>query len=242
MQAFGASDQGRVRRQNQDRFLVKEFPDGSMLLAVADGLGGQAGGDVAAQAVVDALARLEPDGGSSECLLALAVETAEHVIREKTLIDPRLEGMGSTATVAWVQDGFAVYAHLGDSRLYLWRKDILSQITTDHTFLQDFLDDGSITPEQAKTHPFRNILEKCVGCAGSEPDTGSIVLHEGDTLILCTDGLFKELQEADIATVMASNGTTQQMATTLLNQALAAGGRDNTTVIVMQSTPTSSNS
>lgn len=242
MQAFGASDQGRVRRQNQDRFLVKEFPDGSMLLAVADGLGGQAGGDVAAQAVVDALARLEPGGGPPEWLLALAVETAEDDIREKTLADPRLEGMGSTATVAWIQNGFAVYAHIGDSRLYLWRNGNLSRITFDHTFLQTFLDDGSLTPEQARNHPFRNMLDKCVGCGESAPDTGSFPVRENDALLLCTDGLFKELTEEDIATVMASGGTPQQAVTRLINQALAAGGRDNITVVVVRSTSASGNS
>ncbi|KHK00356.1 PP2C family protein-serine/threonine phosphatase [Desulfovibrio sp. TomC] len=236
MQAFGASDQGRVRRQNQDRFLVRQLPDGSMLLAVADGLGGQAGGDVAAQAVVDALVRLEPGDGPPEWLLALAVETAATDIQEKTLADPKLAGMGSTATVVWVQNNFAVYAHIGDSRLYLWRNGVLSRITTDHTFLQDFLDDGSLTPEQIKDHPFRNILDKCVGCDGSEPDTGSLALHEGDALLLCTDGLFKELHEADIAAIMASGATPQETATTLLNQALAAGGRDNITVVMLRLT------
>lgn len=150
--------------------------------------------------------------------------------------------MGSTATIVWVQNNFAVYAHIGDSRLYLWRNSVLSRITTDHTFLQDFLDDGSLTPEQARTHPFRNILDKCVGCDGSEPDTGSIALREGDALLLCTDGLFKELHEVAIAAVMALGATPQKTATTLLNQALAAGGRDNITVIVMQSAPSSSRS
>ncbi len=216
--------------------MVRQLPDGTMLLAVADGLGGQAGGDVAAQAVVDALARLEPSGGPPEWLLTLAVETAEHDIREKTLADSRLEGMGSTATVAWVQNGFAVYAHIGDSRLYLWHNGVLSRITTDHTFLQDLLDDGSLTPEQARSHPLRNILDKCVGCEESEPDTGSIVLCEGDALLLCTDGLFKELTEEDIATVLASDETPQRTVTTLIDQALAAGGRDNITAVVLRVT------
>lgn len=234
MQAFGISDQGRVRRQNQDRFLVRQLPDGSVLLAVADGLGGAAAGDVAAQTVVDALTRLEPSDGPPEWLLALAVKTAENDIQKKILSDPKLAGMGSTATIVWVQNNFAVYAHIGDSRLYLWRNSVLSRITTDHTFLQDFLDDGSLTPEQARTHPFRNILDKCVGCDGSEPDTGSITLHEDDVLLLCTDGLFKELREADISVALASGATPQETATTLLNQALAAGGRDNITVVVMR--------
>lgn len=234
MHVFGASNQGRVRRQNQDRFLVRQLLDGSILLAVADGLGGAAAGDVAAQTVVDALTCLEPSGGPPEWLLALAVETTENDIQEKTLSDPKLAGMGSTATIVWVRNRFAVYAHIGDSRFYLWRNGVLSRITTDHTFLQDFLGDGSLTPEQARTHPFRNILDKCVGCGGSEPDTGSIALREGDALLLCTDGLFKELHEADIAAVMALGATPQETATSLLNQALAAGGRDNVTVVVLR--------
>lgn len=231
------TDKGPRRSRNEDRFLVRELADGSVLLLVADGMGGESGGDVAAQVVVDILARFPGADGKGHEPLVAALHEADDRIRALADEDPEHEGMGTTATVVLYGQGSAHWAHVGDSRLYHLHRGRLRQVTTDHRFIQEFLDDGSLTPEQAATHPFRNVLEQCVGCSEVSPDGGSFPVADGDRLLLCSDGLTRYLDDGEIGTSLATQAPAGTVAETLIRTAIDRGGRDNVTVIVAEAGP-----
>lgn len=229
-----ATHRGYKRRRNEDRYLIKPFPDNrSMILAVADGIGGEAGGDVSAQIVVDALQKHHfPSEANAQNLTDILVNAGEKIIRRADT-EPELEGMGTTATVAFVHNGRVSWSHVGDSRLYLFRDDRLVQITTDHTFVQDLIDDGILSQHDADQHPLRNMLDQCVGCLHLVPDSGSFRLKEEDKLLICSDGLTRQVSENDIKTIL-QNHSISSIAERLVRLALAAGGKDNVTVVVMK--------
>lgn len=225
---------GLVRKTNEDRYLIREIFDGYLLAAVADGMGGEAAGDLAAEMVTDRFARGKFDIQNLEKQFLRHIEKADHAIHKKTLKDPSLEGMGTTLTGFFAGDGRVHWFHLGDSRLYLFRRGQLTQVTKDQNWAQFLIDEGEITPDQARTHPLRNLLDQCVGCGECEPSTGFLAIEKGDLLMLCTDGLHSELPAEQIASLLASGSDIQSRAESLTKAALDSGGKDNITVALVE--------
>lgn len=234
MEVFADTDIGPKRKRNEDRSLVRELDGGGLLAAVADGMGGSAGGDVAAQIAVDTLGVLNLSGDTIEKSLVAAITEAGQAITKHAAKTPKLEGMGTTTTAAVVIGSKAYWAHVGDSRLYHLRGGILRQVSVDHSFLQTFLDDGSMTPEEAAKHPFRHVLDQCVGCSECAPDSGVLELLPGDVLLLATDGLHKVLSDKAIADCLPPELSIEAGVKNLIAAALEGDGTDNVTVVAIR--------
>lgn len=222
------SDRGLIRGNNQDSVYA-----GPRLLAVADGMGGHAAGDVASKVVIAALEHLDDDTPSGDLLQKLreaVFEGSEH-LREVIRESPQLEGMGTTLTAILFAGGRLALCHVGDSRAYLVRDGQLSQITHDDTFVQTLIDDGRITPEEANSHPQRSLLLRALNGQEVEPDLSMREARAGDRYLLCSDGLSGVVSEETLAEAL-KDPDVETTADRLIELALRSGGPDNVTVIV----------
>lgn len=223
------SETGHVRENNEDAALCRDS-----LIAVADGMGGLPGGEIAA-ALAIALVDAAFTGASLDELLA-GVRAANRAISERAATTAELDGMGTTICAAGALGGGKVaVVHVGDSRAYLARGGELRQLTDDHTIPAELVRRGELTEAEAAAHPHRNVLTRVLG-VGTTVDVDAAI-HEvmaGDRLLLCTDGLFTELAQAEIAAVLDATPDGAAAADALVDQALAHGGRDNVTAIVAQ--------
>ncbi|MEX5721659.1 PP2C family protein-serine/threonine phosphatase [Geodermatophilus maliterrae] len=222
------SDRGLVRGNNQDSVYA-----GPRLLAVADGMGGHAAGDVASKVVIAALEHLDDDAPSGDMLQALraAVFDGSEHLREVIRESPQLEGMGTTLTAVLFAGGRLALCHVGDSRAYLLRDGVLQQITHDDTFVQTLIDDGRITPEEANHHPQRSLLLRALNGQDVDPDLSMREARAGDRYLLCSDGLSGVVSEETLAEAL-KDPDPQSTADRLIELALRSGGPDNITVIV----------
>ncbi|MGY1708925.1 PP2C family protein-serine/threonine phosphatase [Geodermatophilus sp. SYSU D00758] len=222
------SDRGLVRGNNQDSVYA-----GPRLLAVADGMGGHAAGDVASKVVIAALEHLDDDAPSGDMLQALreAVFDGSEHLREVIRESPQLEGMGTTLTAVLFAGGRLALCHVGDSRAYLLRDGVLTQITHDDTFVQTLIDDGRITPEEANHHPQRSLLLRALNGQDVDPDLSMREARAGDRYLLCSDGLSGVVSEETLAEAL-TDPDPQATADRLVELALRSGGPDNITVIV----------
>lgn len=232
MDVFGESNIGLVRKRNEDRFLIRSLEDGTCLLAVADGMGGEAAGDVAAQILVDALSTMPFNPDVAKVALSRALSNASQQIQQKATLDPGLFGMGTTATAIVVSQDKLYYSHVGDSRLYHYRNGLLSRLTEDHTLLQSLISGGVVTASESRLHPLRHILEQCIGCDEVNVETGTLHLNAGDVLLLCSDGLTNEIDDREIEIILGLNESAATISKELIDRALASGARDNVTVVV----------
>jgi serine/threonine protein phosphatase PrpC len=230
--AWGAaSDIGRVRALNEDSALAVEG-----LFAVADGMGGHRGGDVASQVAVHALRDRAPILTTNDLLQA--IHDANETIVAQSTGDPALRGMGTTLCVlalvdAEGQERLAI-ANVGDSRVYLFTNGELEQMTDDHSLVAALVREGRITPEEAEEHPQRNILTRALGIDTDVlVDAWEVVPVVGDRWVLCSDGLFNEVSEDQIAAVLRRLAAPDDAARELVRLANDAGGRDNITVLVV---------
>jgi len=222
------SDRGLIRGNNQDSVYA-----GPRLLAVADGMGGHAAGDVASKVVIAALEHLDDDTPSGDLLQSLreaVFEGSEH-LREVIRESPQLEGMGTTLTAILFAGGRLGLCHVGDSRAYLVRDGQMSQITHDDTFVQTLIDDGRITAEEANSHPQRSLLLRALNGQEVEPDLSMREARAGDRYLLCSDGLSGVVSEETIAEAL-KDPDPEATADRLVELALRSGGPDNVTVIV----------
>lgn len=220
------TDIGHVRDQNEDRYLVAE-----PVVAVADGMGGHLGGEVAAQLAVETLERLTQRREGS---LADRVREANRAVWERSRSDPTVAGMGTTLTAVELGEGRARVAHVGDSRAYRFRDGELLRLTEDHTVVHRMVLEGQLTEEQAELHPYRNILTRVLGVEPAvDVDEAEVDLRPGDRLLLCSDGLTGMLPERRILQVLAEETDPRSAADRLVAEANAAGGVDNITVIVV---------
>jgi protein phosphatase len=222
------SDRGLIRGNNQDSVYA-----GPRLLAVADGMGGHAAGDVASKVVIAALEHLDDDAPSGDMLQSMrqaVFEGSEH-LREVIRESPQLEGMGTTLTAILFAGGRLALCHVGDSRAYLMRDGQMSQITHDDTFVQTLIDDGRITAEEANTHPQRSLLLRALNGQDVEPDLSMREARAGDRYLLCSDGLSGVVSEETLAEAL-KDPDPQSTADRLIELALRSGGPDNVTVIV----------
>ncbi len=222
------SDVGRVRKDNQDAGYV-----GPWLLAVCDGVGGAARGDIASSTAIQQLRRL--DEQPTDDLLgqvAGALHRAHDRIGELVDEDPSLNGTSTTATVALFDGDRLGMGHVGDSRAYLFRGDAITQLTKDHTFVQSLIDEGRITEEESRVHPHRNLILKALdGIHEAEPDLFHVDLEVGDRLLLCSDGASGVLDDGRLADIL-SMGSPDYAAVELVRASLEAGSTDNVTCLV----------
>jgi protein phosphatase len=233
------TDQGRVRDHNEDTFFCAD--DGTVLIA-ADGLGGHAAGEVASALATRfvaewILARLaageahRPD--QIEALIAVALLGAHEAVLDEAAADPGKHGMGTTLIVTVLRDDVAYVAHVGDVRAYLFGADGLTQITDDHSPVGELVRAGALSPEEARRHPSKHLITQAIGLApGIQPELSEVDLEEGETLLLCSDGLWEALTDAEIADVVGAAPSAYSAAVRLADAADAAGAPDNVTVIV----------
>ncbi len=230
--AAGVTDTGRRRRQNEDAF-VCEPP----LFAIADGMGGAQAGELASRL---AAAAIEEAGAAvaDEAGVAGAVRTANARIFERSLADPAVAGMGTTATVVLVDEhaGTMTLAHVGDSRAYRYRHGGLEQLTTDHSLVAELVRTGRLTEAEAAVHPHRSVITRALGTeADVEVDTRTLELEPGDIVLLCSDGLSAMVRDDEIARLLEGSDRDPYVAAeTLVRAANAAGGDDNVTVVVFE--------
>src|SRR3954465_10965841 len=223
------SDVGLLRDGNEDAMYA-----GPRLLAVADGMGGHAAGEVASRIVIETVAALDtdPPGGELTDALRAAVETANNYLRDMVAADGALEGMGTTLTaLLWVGQQLGM-VHIGDSRAYLLRDGGLEQVTHDHTLVQNLIDQGRITPDEANTPPQRSWITNALdGRTDIELDLSMREVRAGDRYLICSDGLSSYVSEQTIEEALGS-GDPQTSCDLLVDLALRAGGLDNVTCIV----------
>ncbi|HLF99357.1 MAG TPA: Stp1/IreP family PP2C-type Ser/Thr phosphatase [Acidimicrobiia bacterium] len=222
-----ATDVGRTRTANEDSFLRD---DKGQTFAVADGMGGHRAGDVASATAVDVVTR-ELAGGAT---LVEAIVAANDEVFAKAQANPEMRGMGTTVTSVLFDGERALLAHVGDSRGYLWRDRALTQVTEDHSLVEELVRQGRLTPEEAAVHPQRNIVTRALGVdADVLVDTYEIDLYPGDRLLLCSDGLSSMMRDDEIAAVLRGDADPQAAADALVDAANRAGGEDNITVLVI---------
>jgi len=227
----GATDRGRRRENNQDAFLA-EYP----LFVVADGMGGHAGGEIASQRTIarlhESVSAGEVTPQTIERALAAAVEDiAEHP-------ETTDEGTGTTLTGVYLALGSDeprwVSLNIGDSRVYLLRDDALTQITTDHSVVQELIAAGRLSPEEAEGHPYSNVITRAVGVSeAAPPDYREFAVRDGDRFVICSDGLTKELTDYGIQHFLNQHAEAPTAVDAMLAAALENGGRDNVTLIVL---------
>ena len=220
------TDIGHVREGNEDSYLVQD-----PLFAVADGMGGHRGGEVASKLALETIEALFT---RREGTLVQQVEEANHAVFEKSLLDRSVAGMGTTLTAAMLEGARIRLAHVGDSRAYLLREGQLRQLTEDHTLVHRMVTEGELTPEEAEVHPHRSILTRALG---TEPevqvDEDAIGVQPGDRLLLCTDGLTGMVPDRAIAQILADEADPKDAVDRLIRDANRAGGIDNITAVVV---------
>ena len=199
-------------------------------MAVADGMGGEAGGGLAAQIAIEAFKDFNPGPRSIKTSLFKLFQAASQRIGDEVQKDFKLEGMGTTLTAAYIKNRITYWAHVGDSRLYLWRSGRLAQMTEDHTFVNSLLKDGVITQGEADVHPLQNILLHCIGCEPLEISSGRFKIFKGDLVLLSTDGLHHQVPEREIISILKKEIGIRKKLEKLIRLALKAGGQDNITI------------
>ena len=238
--AFAKTDIGRVREQNQDYYYIPETIEEPQVYILADGMGGYKGGEVASKLATESVKKyiqnnFEDTPKNKEDILKLienAVEYANMVVYEKSKEIPELEGMGTTLEVCVIYNNKAYIGHVGDSRIYRIRKDIIRKLTKDHSYVQQLIEDKKITREEAKSHPKKNMLTKALGCTPYvEPDIRARNFEKGDIFIMCSDGLTNMVEEKRICELVKEDISTA--ANKLVNEANQAGGYDNITIIII---------
>jgi serine/threonine protein phosphatase PrpC len=224
------SDIGRARERNEDAYLVRE-----PLFAVADGMGGHRGGDVASSLALEILGAREEGEERPPILLTSGIKKANQRVLERAEADRDLRGMGTTLTAIVAEDAKAHVAHVGDSRAYLLREgNALQQLTEDHTLVQRMVREGRLSPEEAGTHPQRSVLTRALGVEEEiAVDELTLDVHSGDRLLLCTDGLTSMVGRERIEQILEGERDPQAACDRLIDAANGAGGEDNITVIVL---------
>lgn len=232
MKISSVTHAGLVRERNEDCLLVKEFGNETLLLAVADGMGGHAGGECAARIAAGSLEGFDSGCEAVEFHLLESLRAANRKMMEMSAGNGNLKGMGTTLTAALVREQVVHWAHVGDSRLYLFREGYLVQVTDDHTYPGLLLRGGEISKEEARVHPLGHLLMNCLGRPSYEADTGAFRVEKNDLLLLSTDGLHDLVAEERMAFILGAKLSLEDRVSTLLDTALKKGGKDNITIIL----------
>ena len=236
--ASGITDIGNLRSTNQDSFVVllgQDAPLGGAFIAVADGMGGHAAGEVASQMALDALTDALSNASSlTEQSMRKAVELANRRVYSASTREPRLRGMGTTLVTGLLVGSVFFVSNVGDSRAYLLHTGELRLLTRDHSWVGEMVAKGLLTSEEASTHSRRNVLTRALGIGESVMvDVSQIELRQGDRILLCSDGLHGLVNDSEIAAILSRNSL-KRAASELVESAKRAGGTDNITAVVME--------
>lgn len=240
MQVFAKSDIGRERKLNEDFYFASSPKDQIKLFVLADGMGGYNGGEVASKMAVEAVKEyvqkhFEKSKSSKEEieeLIGQAAKYANNVVYKKSQSKKELNGMGTTLDACLIYNSRVYIAHIGDSRVYRIRKDFMRKLTTDHSYVQTLIEDGTITKEEAFNHPKKNMLTKALGCTPEiEPDVFSKTFIKDDIILMSSDGLTNMVRENEINNIIKNDK--ENATENLINKANENGGYDNITVIII---------
>lgn len=240
MRAFASTDIGKMRDMNQDNYYISGNQDKFKLYIVADGMGGYKGGEIAsALAIASAKSYIENnfediehDKTNIQKLIKSAIEYANMIVYEKSKETPELTGMGTTLEICLVYSNRVYIGHVGDSRIYRIRKNFIRKLTTDHSYVEKLVKDGTITREEAIKHPKKNMLMKALGCNSYvEPDVMVKGFEKEDILVMTSDGLTNMVSDEEIYNIVKENVTVSTKK--LVEKANENGGYDNITVVVI---------
>lgn len=238
---FGAcSDIGKVRKENEDSFYIPNINDEMKLFLVADGIGGQSHGKLASMMTIDEIIKflIKNDGKYSDYRLLIndAIKSANSSVLDFASSRTEFYGMGTTLVSALINGDELYLSNAGDSRCYIIRKDIISQLTIDNSYVQYLLEQGAISTEEAYNHPQRNLITKAIGLEENiDVDIDCIKLYPGDILLLCTDGLTTMLSDEEILhIILKKKGNIEQATEDLVKCAKDNGGTDNITAILVE--------
>lgn len=240
MKVFAKSDIGKAREMNQDAYYASQPSDTVGLYIVADGMGGYNGGEIASTIAVTAaknyiesnFAETEHTKEKLQELVKNAIEYANMLVYEKSKEIKDLEGMGTTIEVALVHNNRVYIGHVGDSRVYRIRKNFIRKLTTDHSYVESLVKDGTISKEEAVHHPKKNMLTKALGCTSFvEPDVAVKGFQKDDILVLTSDGLTNMVKDEEIYNIVTD--IIEVATDKLIDKANEAGGLDNITVIIV---------
>jgi protein phosphatase len=235
--AAARSEVGITRSENEDSYVM--LPDCGVFI-VADGVGGRAAGAVASEMAVRIIAaEIGSPGGLSDTevgdRMRLGIRNANEAIFNRAISEHDKWGMGTTATTLVLKPGGYVVAQVGDSRAYRLRNGLLSQLTKDHSYIQELVDAGILTSSRARNHPYKNVISRCVGTGVNVvPDIYRGSVEQGDTFLVTSDGLTGMLEDADLAGILSSDGDPQLWVDRMIGEANRRGGLDDITVIVVR--------
>lgn len=233
MMDFAAiTDKGKSRKDNEDFFTASRN-----LFIVADGMGGHKAGDVASKLAVQTIAKLyrsvKPEADRQKVIERLFKEANMAVMERASRISSE-QGMGTTLTLMLIHTDKAYFGHIGDSRAYLFRNNKLNQLTSDHSLVADMVQDGRITEEEARAHPYRNVITKALGSEEKiKPDIFSIDVNPGDRILICSDGLTSMVDDSNIQTTLQGSENLKAICSALVKKANDNGGSDNITAIIV---------
>jgi PPM family protein phosphatase len=227
----GLTQTGNVRRSNEDSYLMR-----SPLFVVADGMGGAQAGEIASRMTAQAFAEADLIGHPPADVLRETIRVANARILERSRTDPDAAGMGTTVTAALASDdGSITFAHVGDSRAYLYRDGSLQRLSDDHSLVGELVRKGELSEVEAEHHPQRSVITRALGTDDAvEIDTFTVQAQDGDVVLLCSDGLNTMVAEQTIAELLSSGDTAAAIARKLVRAALQGGGEDNVTAIVFR--------
>ena len=240
MKVFAKSDVGKARDMNEDFYYIANDEDFLKLYILADGMGGYKGGEIASRLATSSVKsyiesnfnEIEHTKENIADLIKNAIEYANMVVYEKSKESEELENMGTTLEVCLIYNNKAFIGHIGDSRIYRIRKNIIRKLTQDHSYVQELVNDGTITKEEAVHHPKKNMLMKALGCTPFiEPDITIKGFLKDDIIVICSDGLTNMINEQEIYNIIVQDVTNSS--TNLVNRANELGGYDNITVLVI---------
>ncbi|MDO5022845.1 MAG: Stp1/IreP family PP2C-type Ser/Thr phosphatase [Eubacteriales bacterium] len=222
---------GNVMQNNQDSYLALagSYP----IYAVADGMGGHRGGNIASKMAVEIIARELSGLTPNEDELKNAIDIVNAEIYTRQLNDANLSGMGTTLTVLWEHDGGFLLGHVGDSRCYLIREGKLYQMSRDHSLVAELVNSGVLPPEKAASYPYRNVITRAVGTDKKvNTDISLLEKSKGDIWLLCSDGLTEYVRAEELLSIVSENSL-EDAADKLIKLALDRGGRDNITLLIL---------
>ncbi len=241
MKIIAKTDIGLIRSTNEDTFTLIKKDENNFLAFVCDGMGGHLGGAFASNKTIemlnDAFNKIDSNNPPKNIGVWLfeTLQNANSLIYQKAMTDENLKGMGTTVSGVVMINKEIYYAHIGDSRIYLYNENSIEQITTDHTYVNTLLLNGLITYKQALKHPKRHVLTNALGIKKNvSVDIGSIRLKEKDSLLICTDGLHNLIDGKKLLKLLNEDVDTETKVNNLLDKALSLGGNDNITLIVLE--------
>lgn len=244
MNLFGLTDIGLVRKSNQDSYAFRTLDEELAIVVVCDGMGGAQAGNVASAVAVESFAAaledackegLPPDTERKQELVRMACHTANTKVHELSCSNPEYEGMGTTLVGALILSHEIYVVNVGDSRCYIHSAGALNQITLDHSLVQTLVDIGDITPEEARTHPKKNLITRALGIDETvKADVFRVERKEGEKLLLCSDGLSNVVTDDVMQSELGQDAALENIATKLLTLAVEQGAPDNVTVVLAQ--------